>query len=126
MLGSEGRRSPVPTFEAMASFFFNDMPSDAALEAYEKLTPSPTAPLIEPIDMTKFFELELPQTVLVTTDDMTMPEGYYYHPYYSSRLRAFDLWEMPGGHEPMFSDPRGLAEKLGEIYASHDSALSGH
>jgi hypothetical protein len=53
------------------------------------------------------------------SEDCAMPPGeWQLHPRMTSRLGLFRLVQMPGGHELMFSNPKGLTDSI--IVASRD------
>jgi hypothetical protein len=63
--------------------------------------------------MKKFYSLEIPRSYLNCTEDIALPPGEWgWHPRMSSRLGLFRLVQMPGSHEVLFTNPKGLAEKL--------------
>jgi hypothetical protein len=65
------------------------------------------------LDMKKFYSLHLPRSYVVGTEDCVMPPGeWQLHSRMTSRLGVYRLVQLPGGHELMFSNPKGLADKL--------------
>jgi pimeloyl-ACP methyl ester carboxylesterase len=100
-------------FEVFRELFMNDADLNMARWAYDQLWPQSFQQLIEPLDLKKFYELHTPRSYLVGTEDVVMPPGEWgWHPRMSSRLGIYRLVQMPGGHELMFSNPDGLADKL--------------
>lgn len=116
MLGELARATDDNTITVPFPFWRECMINDADLEtatrAYEQLSPEPYGPSIEKLDMKKFYELihagKLPCSYVNCTEDNVMP----WHPQMSNRLGLFRLVQMPGSHETLFTNPRGLAEKL--------------
>jgi pimeloyl-ACP methyl ester carboxylesterase len=100
-------------FDMWRDVFINDGQPDLVQRAYDQLSPEPFGPWAEPLDMRKFHSLQTPRSFLVGTDDLVMPPGDSgWHPRMSSRLGNFRLVQMPGSHEAIFTNPKGLAEKF--------------
>jgi pimeloyl-ACP methyl ester carboxylesterase len=100
-------------FDMWRDVFINDGRPDLVQRAYDQLSPEPFGPWAEPLDMRKFHSLQTPRSFLVGTDDLVMPPGDSgWHPRMSSRLGNFRLVQMPGSHEALFTNPKGLAEKF--------------
>jgi pimeloyl-ACP methyl ester carboxylesterase len=95
--------------------FMNDADEALAREAYEQLSSEPFQPFDDKLDLTKFYELQIPKTYLNGTEDIALPPGEWgWHPRMSSRLGMYRLTQMSGSHELMFTNPKGLAEKFVE------------
>jgi pimeloyl-ACP methyl ester carboxylesterase len=94
--------------------FMNDTDEASAKAAYEQLSPEPFQPIIENLDMKKFYSLQqIPKSYLNCTEDISLPQGEWgWHPRMSNRLGPFRLVQMPGSHEVIFTNPSGLAEKI--------------
>jgi pimeloyl-ACP methyl ester carboxylesterase len=93
--------------------FINDANEELAKSAYEGLSPEPYQPLLDKLDLTRFYETTIPKSYLNCTEDTALPPGEWgWHPRMSSRLGLFRLVQMPGSHEVMFTHPEALAEKL--------------
>lgn len=93
--------------------FMNDADEATARSAYSVLSAEPFQPMADKLDLKKFYSLPLPKSYLNCTEDTALPQGEWgWHPRMSSRLGSFRLVQMQGGHEVMFSNPRGLAAKL--------------
>lgn len=93
--------------------FINDGDLALAQSSYEQLSSEPYQQIIEPLDLQTFYTLQTPKSYLNGMDDMALPQGEWgWHPRLSSRLGLFRLVQMPGSHELIFSNPRGLAEKI--------------
>jgi pimeloyl-ACP methyl ester carboxylesterase len=106
-------------FDIWRETFLNDADLDLAKSSYAQLSPEPYQPFIDKLDLKQFYSLPIPKSYLYCTEDNAFPQGEGgWHPRMSSRLRLFRLVQMPGGHEVMFSNPVGLAEKI--IVAGRD------
>ncbi|MEG4329531.1 alpha/beta hydrolase [Microcoleus sp. herbarium5] len=106
-------------FEIWREVFLNDTDLKLAQSSYTQLSPEPYQPLIDKLDLKQFYSLSIPKSYLYCTEDTCLPQGEWgWHPRMSSRLGLFRLVQMPGGHEVMFSNPVGLAEKI--IVAGRD------
>jgi pimeloyl-ACP methyl ester carboxylesterase len=93
--------------------FINDADLDLAKSTYESLSPEPYQLFNDKLDLKKFYSLETPRSYLNCTEDIALPPGEWgWHPRMSSRLGLFRLVQMPGSHEVLFTNPKGLAEKL--------------
>jgi pimeloyl-ACP methyl ester carboxylesterase len=106
-------------FDIWREIFLNDADLDLAKSSYAQLSPEPYQPFIDTLDLKQFYSLPIPKSYLYCTEDNALPqrEGGW-HPRMSSRLGLFRLVQMSGGHEVMFSNPIGLAEKI--IVAGRD------
>jgi pimeloyl-ACP methyl ester carboxylesterase len=106
-------------FEIWREAFLNDADLELAQSSYAQLSSEPYQPWIDKLDLKQFYSLPIPKSYLYCTEDNTLPQGEWgWHPRMSNRLGQFRLVQMPGGHEVMFSNPVGLAEKI--IVAGRD------
>jgi hypothetical protein len=106
-------------FQLWRDAFINDADLETARSAYDQLSPEPFQQLLEPLDLKKFYTLDIPKSYLVCNEDTVMPHGEWgWHPRMSGRLGMHRLVAMPGSHEVIFSNPIGLADKI--IEASRD------
>ena len=95
--------------------FINDADVNLARSTYETLSPEPYQPFKDKLDLKKFYSLETPRSYLNCTEDIALPPGEWgWHPRMSCRLGLYRLVQMPGSHETLFTNPRGLAEKIVE------------
>ncbi|MGI0029345.1 MAG: hypothetical protein ACREAQ_06520, partial [Nitrososphaera sp.] len=95
--------------------FINDADLELATSTYASLSPEPYQLFNDKLDLKKFYSLEIPRSYLNCTEDIALPPGEWgWHPRMSSRLGLFRLVQMPGSHEALFTNPRGLAEKIVE------------
>ena len=106
-------------FEFWREAFLNDADLDLAQSSYAQLSPTPSQPSVDKLDLKQFYSLSIPKSYLYCTDDNTPAQREWgFHPRMSSRLGLFRLVQMPGSHEVMLSNPIGLAEKI--IVAGRD------
>jgi pimeloyl-ACP methyl ester carboxylesterase len=99
--------------------FINDADEALAKSSFASLCPEPFAPVIERLDLSRFYRSALPKSYLNATEDIALPPGEWgWHPRMSSRLGLYRLVQMPGSHEVLFTNPSGVAEKL--IVAGRD------
>ena len=100
-------------FSIWKDAFINDADPQLAKAAYDTLSAEPYMPFQEKLDLKRFYSLEIPRSYLNCMQDIALPPGEWgWHPRMSSRLGSFRLVEMPGSHEVLFTNPRGLAQKL--------------
>jgi pimeloyl-ACP methyl ester carboxylesterase len=93
--------------------FLNDADLDLARSAYEELSPEPYQQIIDPLDLKKFYTLDTPRSYLLGSEDIALPPGEWgWHPRMTRRLGLYRFVQMPGGHELLFSNPNGLADKI--------------
>ncbi|MDG4665601.1 alpha/beta hydrolase [Mycobacterium sp. 236(2023)] len=101
---------PFPLFR---DTFVNDADLETAQWVYSQLSAQPYGMLTEPVDLTAFHALPIPRSWLMGTEDIALPPGQWgWHPRLSSRLGVYRLVQMPGGHELMYTNPIGLADKI--------------
>jgi pimeloyl-ACP methyl ester carboxylesterase len=93
--------------------FIQDADLELATSSYAQLSTEPYQPFLDKLDLTRFYELQIPKSYLNATEDNALPQGEWgWHPRMSTRLGLYRLVQMPGSHEVIFSNPEGLAEKL--------------
>lgn len=110
---ASGDGSVTLPFPVWRDAFLNDATLELAQKTYATLTPEPYQPLIDKLDLKKFYSLEIPKSYLNCTEDTALPPGEWsWHPRMSSRLGHYRLVQMPGSHQVMFSKPESLAVKL--------------
>jgi len=68
-LTDDGRRIKFRTAEAAIGFFFNDCPPEVAQWACDMLTPQPPSVFAEPISVPRFWEAELPRSLILGRRD---------------------------------------------------------
>jgi pimeloyl-ACP methyl ester carboxylesterase len=115
MAGKSPDRSFLLPFAVWRESFINDGDLELAKQTYDRLSPEPLQPSLDKLDLKKFYSLDIPKSYINCTEDIALPPGEWgWHPRMSSRLGLYRLVQMPGSHEVMFTNPRGLAEKLWE------------
>jgi hypothetical protein len=93
--------------------FMNDADLELAIACYDQLSPEPGQLLFERLDLKKFYALDIPRSYLLPSEDTALPPGEWgWHPRMTARLGLYRLVRMPGGHELLFTNPEGLAEKI--------------
>jgi pimeloyl-ACP methyl ester carboxylesterase len=98
-------------WEVFRDFFMQDAGADEAREVWSRLAPQPYATWTDKLELDRFYALEVPRTYIACRDDLALDPGGW-HPTMSSRLGEFDLIEIDGSHEVMFSHPARVAEAL--------------
>ena len=96
--------------------FMQDAPESDARSVWERLSPEPNQVNKDRLDLRLFSSLSIPRSFIRCRQDTALPPGFF-HPTMSSRLGKFDLIEMDGGHEVMFTRPSELADKIIEASA---------
>src|SRR3569833_160704 len=95
--------------------FIQDADLELARRTYESLSSEPLRPLTDRMDFSRFDKLEIAKSYLNGTEDTALPFGEWgWHPRMSGRLGLHRFVQLPGSHEVIFSNPRGLAEKIVE------------
>jgi pimeloyl-ACP methyl ester carboxylesterase len=102
---------PAPPWETWRNNFIQDASESLARSTWERLSPEPNQVNLDSLDLERFDSLDIPKSFIHCRHDKAMPSGYF-HPQMSSRLGTFQLIEMDGGHEVMFTRPAELAEKI--------------
>lgn len=93
--------------------FIQDADLELATASYDQLSTEPYQPFLDKLDLTRFYELQIPKSYLNCTEDNALPQGEWgWHPRMSSRLGLYRLVQMPGSHEVIFTSPKKLADKL--------------
>ena len=111
--------SVMLSFPLWREAFINDADLDLAKSTYAQLSPEPSQPSKDKLDLKKFYSLEIPKSYINCTEDTALPPGEWgWHPRMSGRLGLYRLVQMPGSHEVLFTNPAGLADKI--IEASRD------
>ncbi|WAJ42839.1 alpha/beta fold hydrolase [Mycobacterium sp. Aquia_216] len=116
MLTQLAARSPDNTvtlpFEVWRDVLLNDADEQLARRSYEQLSPEPFGQLFERLDLKKFHALPTPRSYLVGTEDMIPPGDPHWHRRMAARLGEHRFIEMSGGHELLFTNPIGLADRI--------------
>ena len=108
-------------WEIWRDAFIQDASESVARSFWEQLSPEPNQVNLDKLDLTRFYSLAIPKSVIHCRQDKALPPGFF-HPRMSSRLGKFKLVEMDGGHEVMFTRPAELADKL--IEANSDDGVA--
>ncbi|NBD27265.1 alpha/beta fold hydrolase [Paenibacillus sp. T1] len=105
---------PYPLFR---DGFVNTASDGLAKQIYQSAKPEPAAPLLEKLDLKKFYALNLPKSYLYFTSDTAAPQGdkYGFNPAQSGHLGQFRLITGNGDHmTTAYAQPAYLANKLYE------------
>jgi pimeloyl-ACP methyl ester carboxylesterase len=76
----------------------------------ERLVPQPLVLFTTKVDTKAFIRLTIPRTVLLCKDDSVLPAGTYLS--MAENLGKFDLIEIEGGHETLWTRPEVVAKAL--------------
>jgi pimeloyl-ACP methyl ester carboxylesterase len=76
----------------------------------EKLVPQPLALFTTPVKTEDFSALTIPISVVFCRDDVSLPPGAYLE--MAKGLGDYELIEVEGGHETLFTAPRKVTEGL--------------
>jgi pimeloyl-ACP methyl ester carboxylesterase len=98
-------------WEIFQTAFMQDAGEEHARAVWSRLAPQPYATWTDKLDLERFYALDIPRTYIACRDDLALDPGGW-HPGMSSRLGSFDLLEMDGSHEVMFTNPGAVAERL--------------
>ena len=110
--GSADNTVMIP-FPIWRDAFINDGDLEAAKWTHAQLSLEPYQPLVDKLDLKKFYSLATPKSYINCTEDIALPPGEWgWHPRMSNRLGLYRLVQMPGSHEVMYTNPKGLAAKI--------------
>ncbi|NBD23005.1 alpha/beta fold hydrolase [Paenibacillus sp. T1] len=104
-------------FSSFREGFVNTASYALAQTIYKSAKPEPAAPLVQKLDLKKFYSLNIPKSYLFLTSDTVTPQGerYGFHPAQSSHLGQFRLTVGEGDHmTTAYAQPDYLARKLVE------------
>ena len=76
-----------------------------------KCVPQPLALFTTPVKTVPFKALDIPVSVLFCKDDTSLPPGAYLG-MAQAELGEFNLVEIDGGHETVFTNPEGWVKGL--------------
>lgn len=104
----------LPGYEEARDRYFGDLDEDEARRCYERLTPQPLAPYLEPAEVSAK-DIGCPRTYVLCTRDRTFPE-----PHALAMAEKLDgaVQRLPSDHDPMLSHPEELARLLGASSAN--------
>jgi pimeloyl-ACP methyl ester carboxylesterase len=116
MASASPDRAVMLPFPLWREAFMNDADLSLAQASYAQLSPAPYQ-FLERLDLKKFYGViqsgQVACSYLNCTEDIALPQGVWgWHPRMSNRLGLCRLVQMPGGHEVIFTNPAGLAEKI--------------
>lgn len=115
LAAASGDNTVTLPFDTWREAFIQDADLETAQRTYDQLSPEPLQPILDKLDLKRFYQLETPKTYLNGTEDTALPPGEWgWHPRMSSRLGLHRLVQLPGSHEVMFTNPKLLAEKIVE------------
>jgi pimeloyl-ACP methyl ester carboxylesterase len=99
------------TFQVAREVYYGDVSETVAREAWERLTPNATTGFTEPCPIDTW--PDTPASYVLCTEDLIIP------PPWSRRVSAERLGtkpiELSGGHSPMLSRPKVLADVLDKL-----------
>jgi hypothetical protein len=84
--------------------------SDLQDALIRQLVPQPLTLFTTPVYTRKFDALEIPKSVIFCKDDVSLPPGAY--PGMASGLGKYNLIEVQGGHEALFTNPGVVVEGI--------------
>ncbi|MZQ86338.1 alpha/beta fold hydrolase [Paenibacillus sp. 5J-6] len=114
--GSGNNTIPMP-YPLFRDGFVNTASETLAKQIYQSAKPEPATPLLQKLDLKKFYTLNIPKSYLYFTSDMAAPQGdtYGFHPAQSRHLGQFRLITGEGDHmSAAYAKPAYLEEKLYE------------
>ena len=110
--GSADNTVMIP-FPIWREAFINDADLQLAKWTHSQLSLEPYQPLVDKLDLKKFYSLPTPKSYINCTEDIALPPGEWgWHPRMSNRLGLYRLVQMPGSHEVIYTNPKGLAAKI--------------
>ena len=93
--------------------FMNDADAELAKTTYDKLNLQSHNTIKDSISLSKYpVEMEIPKSFINCTEDTSMPQSFRWYPRLSEKLDIFRLIQVTGGHEPCFTNPSLLGEKI--------------
>ncbi len=108
------KASPDNTVPANEEFIRNVLMAGDSKEVQDalikRLVPQPLALFTTKVSTAAFNRLTIPRTVLFCKDDASLPPGAFLG--MAQDLGKFDLIEIPGGHETLFTSPEAVAKEL--------------
>jgi pimeloyl-ACP methyl ester carboxylesterase len=105
-----GTKMRFSSEEGEIDFFYHDCPPDLARWACSRLTPQPLAPMMETISIPRFWEAQLPRSLILCRQDraLSSEEGVAKA---IERLGVEPFW-MDSSHSPFLSQPAACAELI--------------
>lgn len=114
---ASGNGTITMPFTIFREGFVNTASESLAKSIYKNAKPEPGSPLVQKLDLKKFYSLNIPKSYLYLTSDTVTPQGekYGFHPAQSSHLGQFRLIIGEGDHmTTAYAQPGYLAQKLYE------------
>jgi pimeloyl-ACP methyl ester carboxylesterase len=102
-------------FPIWREVFMNDADLEFARTCYSRLSPEPSQPLIEPLDLKKFYALDIPRSYLLPTEDTAVSAGewgWLWLPKMMAGLGLCRMVRMPGGHQVHLTNPNFLVNRI--------------
>lgn len=96
--------------KAEIAFFYHDCPSELARWACGMLTPQPLAPMMEPISIPRFWEAQLPRSLILCRQDRALSSEAGVQKAIE-RLGVEPSW-IDTSHSPFLSQPAACAELI--------------
>lgn len=107
----EGRKMAMVSKQAATDFFFHDCSPEMIDWAWERLTPQPMQPMIEPISVPRFWQVSPPRSLILCRQDRATGAGDAGNVRTSQRLGVEPLW-LDTSHSPFLSQPALCAETI--------------
>ena len=113
LAAASGDNTVTLPFPVWREAFIQDADLELAESTYRILSSEPFQPLADKLDLSRFYQLQIPRSYLNGTEDTALPPGEWgWHPRMSSRLGLHRLVQLPGSHEVVFTNPGLLATKI--------------
>ena len=112
-LTADGRAMTFRSDQDAIDFFYHDCSPELARWACSKLTPQPMAPMMEPISIPRFWEAQLPRSLILCREDRAGGVDAAGLARATARFGVEPFW-MDGSHSPFFSQPAACAELIVE------------
>lgn len=108
---SRGNRTYLYPAETILARWLYDMPRNhpAVQTAVARFTPQPLRPWLDPVDLKRFYAMQVPRTYIRCLKDMAVPPDRQLA--YAKRLGVNPV-DLDAGHDAMLSAPEALARIL--------------
>jgi pimeloyl-ACP methyl ester carboxylesterase len=103
----DGRRMRFRDSHAATRFFYHDCDPEVARWACSRLTPAPLAPMFEPISIQRFWDAELPRSLILCRQDRA-GRDHAAAEHMAFRLGVKPFW-IDTSHSPYLSQPAATA-----------------
>ena len=105
---------PIIVFPVIEDFVRHQLMAGEPVEVQDalikRLMPQPIALFTTPVSTAEFEKLTIPKAVVFCKDDASLPPGAYFG--MAQGLGDFQLIEVAGSHESLFTNPGLVAEGL--------------